>query len=155
VKGNQNKEVGSMESIIEVALPPEEVFAYATDPQRFGEWQGDVVSVSTDGDAPLPVGARFSTTRRIRGTDRTMTQEVTESSPPYSWAARGTDGPIRPTARLTVEPGPGGAGSRITFDLDFEGHGIGIALLPLVRRQAEKSAPISFRKFKELLEARG
>lgn len=144
-----------MQSTIEVARPPEEVFAYATDPKRFVEWQADVVSVSTEGDAPLSVGARFTTTRRIRGAARTMTQEVTESSPPCTWLARGTDGPIRPSARVTVEPGPGGAGSRVTFDLDFEGHGIGVALLPLVRRQAERSAPISYRKFKELLEARG
>jgi uncharacterized protein YndB with AHSA1/START domain len=144
-----------MQSTIDVARPPEEVFAYATDPKRFGEWQSDVVSVSTEGDAPLPVGARFTTTRRIRGTDRTMTQEVTESSPPYTWSARGMDGPIRPSARVTVEPGPDGAGSRVTFDLDFEGRGIGVALLPLVRRQAERGAPISYRRFKELLEARG
>jgi hypothetical protein len=56
---------------------------------------------------------------------------------------------------VTVEPGPDGAGSRVTFDLDFEGHGIGVALLPLVRRQAERGSPISYRRFKELLEARG
>ena len=143
-----------MQSTIDVARPPEEVFAYATDPARFGEWQRDVMSVNTEGDAPLTVGARFTTIRRIRGTDRAMTQEVTESTPPYTWSARGIDGPIRPSARVTVEPGPDGAGSRVTFDLDFEAHGIGVALLPLVRRQAERSAPISYRRFKELLEAR-
>jgi uncharacterized protein YndB with AHSA1/START domain len=31
-------------STIEIAYTPEEVFAVATDPQRFAEWQHDVVT---------------------------------------------------------------------------------------------------------------
>jgi len=32
-----------IESSIEIARPPEEVFAYFADPTRFAEWQRDVV----------------------------------------------------------------------------------------------------------------
>jgi len=32
-------------SRIDIARPPDEVFAYATDPSRFAEWQRDVVRV--------------------------------------------------------------------------------------------------------------
>ena len=42
--------------------------------------------------------------------------------------------------------------SRATFALAFEGHGTGVPLLPLVRLQAEKSAPISYRNLQQLLE---
>src|SRR6266511_4262283 len=59
-----------------------------------------------------------------------MTQEITELSPPRSWAVHGVDGPIRPRANVTVEPLGDGAGSRVTFALDFEGHGIGKPLVP-------------------------
>jgi uncharacterized protein YndB with AHSA1/START domain len=140
-------------SNIEIARPPDEVFSYVTDPSRFAEWQDDVVSVRIAGGGPPSVGSRFTTTRRIGGAERTMTQEITEISPPRSWAAHGVDGPIRPTASLTVEPLDGGARSRVTFALDFEGHGIGVPLVPLVRRQAQKGAPASYRNLKERLES--
>lgn len=140
-------------STIEIASPPSEVFAYATDPARFPEWQADVVDVRVDGPASPAKGSRFTTTRRISGTERTMTQEITEDEAPRRWAARGVDGPVRPTATITVEPLDGGSRSRVTFTLDFAGHGIGVALLPLVRRQAAKGAPVSYRTLKERLEA--
>jgi len=133
-------------STIDIARPPDEVFSYVTDPTRFAEWQNDVVRVHL-------AGSRFTTTRRIGPTERTMTQEITQYLPPRSWAARGVDGPIRPAATVTVEPLDGGTRSRVTFALDFAGHGIGVPLLPLVRRQAEKGAPISYRNLKRRLES--
>ena len=139
-------------SSIDIARPPDEVFAYATDPARFAEWQRDVVRVRVEGDRPPVVGSRFTTTRRVGGTERTMTQEVTERSVPRRWAARGVDGPIRPNATLTVEPLDGGARSRVTFALDFEGHGIGRPLLPVIRRQAARQAPRSYRTLRQRLE---
>jgi uncharacterized protein YndB with AHSA1/START domain len=142
-------------SSLEIARLPEEVFAYATDPARFGEWQDDVVEVRVEGGGPPRVGARFTTTRKVGGAERTMTQEVTELDAPRRWAAAGVDGPVRPSAAITVEPLGDGAGSRVTFALDFEGHGIGRPLLPMIRRQAEKQAPRSYRKLKERLEAGG
>jgi uncharacterized protein YndB with AHSA1/START domain len=137
---------------IDIARPPEEVFSYATDPLRFAEWQRDVVSAHLLAGGAPGVGARFTTTRRFARAERTLTQEITASQPPRTWAARGIDGPIRPSASVTVEPLKGGAWSRVRFELDFEGHGIGVPLLPLVRRQSAKGAPTSFRNLKERLE---
>jgi uncharacterized protein YndB with AHSA1/START domain len=135
-----------MVSTIEIACTPEEVFAVATDPRRFADWQHDVVSVRMLGEA------QFATTRRISGAERTMIQQITRNDPPHCWAARGIDGPIRTNATITVEPVNGGTRSRVTFTLEFEGHGIGIPLLPLVRQQAQKGAPNSYRNLKDLLE---
>jgi uncharacterized protein YndB with AHSA1/START domain len=142
-------------STIEIARPPEEVFAYVTDPSRFPEWQRDVVSVHLEGASAPRVGSRFATTRRITGAERITNQEITEIDAPRSWAARGVDGPIRPHATVTVEPLDGGARSRVTFALDFEGHGIGRPLVPAIRRQAQKVAPTSYRRLKERLERGG
>jgi uncharacterized protein YndB with AHSA1/START domain len=133
-------------STIEIARPPREVFAFAADPLHFAEWQRDVVSVSMLDEL------RFTTTRRISGTERTMTQQIIRNDPPRHWAARGVDGPIRPSAAITVEPIDDGAGSRVTFNLDFEGYGLGVPLVPLVRRQAQKTAPDSYQNLKKLLE---
>ena len=140
-------------SHLDIARPPDQVYAYVTDPSRFPEWQHDVVRVRIQGGRPLSVGSRFTTTRRIGPVEQTMTQEITELSPPRRWAARGVDGPIRPSADVTVEPLEGGTRSRVTIALDFGGQGIG-KLLPLevIRRMATKGAPKSYRNLKERLE---
>jgi uncharacterized protein YndB with AHSA1/START domain len=138
---------------LDIARPPDEVFAVATDPTRFAEWQSDVVRVETEQPAPLPVGARFTTIRRIGGVERAIAQQVAEAARPNRWAARSETGPIRPSATIAIEPIDGGAGSRVTFTLDYVGHGIGVALLPLVRRQTRRGAPVSYRRLKQLLES--
>ena len=81
-----------------------------------------------------------------------MAQQITAIEAPRIWAARGIDGPIRPHATITVEPLDRGAHSHVTFTLDFDGHGLGVPLLPLVRRQTQRRAATSYRNLKKRLE---
>jgi uncharacterized protein YndB with AHSA1/START domain len=134
---------------VEVDKPPDAVFRYVTDPARFAEWQYDVVRVQSEGDALPGKGARFTTTRKVGRSERMMTQEIVEVAPPSRWAARGVAGPIRPDAKVVVEPLDDGRRSRVTFELAFRGQGIGIPLLPAVRLLAAKGAPLSYRRRKE------
>jgi uncharacterized protein YndB with AHSA1/START domain len=140
---------------IEIARPPDEVFAYVTDPSRFAEWQEGVASGRIEGGGPPATGSRYTTTRRIGGAERTTTSEITEISPPRSWAVHGLDGPIRAIVNVTVEPLNENSRSRVRLELDFEGHGIGKLLVPLVaRRQARKQSPANRQNLKEQLESR-
>ena len=142
-----------IESSIEIARLPEEVFAYVIDPSRLAEWQESVVSSSTEGTGPPDVGTRASVTRRIGPLERAMTAELAELSPPRSWAVRGVDGPVRGNVRGTIEPLDDGARSRVTIELELVGHGIGKLLVPLVvRSQARKEVPTNLRNLKERLE---
>ncbi|HET6919731.1 MAG TPA: hypothetical protein VFI46_09720 [Jiangellaceae bacterium] len=50
---------------------------------------------------------------------------------------------VRPHATITSEPVDGGTRLRVTCTLDFEGHGLGIPLAPLVRGPAQRGAPTS------------
>ena len=50
--------------------------------------------------------------------------ELTHIDPPRAWGVRGTDGPIRATVDVTVEP-LNETRSRLTISVDFDGHGIG------------------------------
>jgi len=137
----------------EVDRPAEEVFAYATDPTRFAEWQQGVIdSHLADPDAALKVGARCQTTRRIGRAERASTSELTHIDPPRTWGVRGIDGPIRAVVEVTVEPlAP--ARSRLTIAVDFEGRGIGKLLVPLlVRREARKEMPANIATLKRCLE---
>jgi uncharacterized protein YndB with AHSA1/START domain len=140
---------------IEIARPPEDVFSYVTDPLHLPEWQESVVSARKLDDAPVGVGSRIVVTRRIGGREQPMTMELTELNAPSSWAGRGIDGPVRGKVRGTVEPVGEGERSRLTITLDFEGHGIGKLLVPLVvRRQARAELPKNEQRLKELLESR-
>jgi hypothetical protein len=83
-------------------------------------------------------------------------EEITEFNPSRSWVVCGVGGPVTAIAKGTVEPPADGAGSRVTIALDFEGHGIGKLLVPLViRKQARKQLPRNMQKLKEQLEQPG
>ena len=139
---------------VEIDRGPEEVFGYVTDPTRFPEWQEKVVSVRRLDSGPMKPGSRISLTRRMGKREQTMTSELTEYSPPRSYAFRVTDGPVRAIGTGLFESLDEGARTRFIFDLDFEGHGIGKLLVPLVvRRQAAKELEESHASLKRRLES--
>ena len=141
----------------EVDRPIAEVFAYATDPTRFSEWQKGVVNGHMDGTTDAAgspaVGARCLTTRRIGGADRLGTSELVHIDPPRAWRVQGADGPIRAAVDVLVEPVTDSR-SRLTISVDFAGHGIGKVLVPLViRREARKEMPGNMAALKHRMEA--
>ena len=136
----------------EIHRPAEEVFAYATDPSRFSEWQKGVVSGHMESAGAPKVGDRCHTTRRIGFSNRPDTSELVRFDPPRQWGVRGLAGPIRAIVDVTVEP-LSEASARLTIALEFEGHGIGRLLVPLVvERQAQREMPVNLAALKERLE---
>jgi hypothetical protein len=73
-------------------------------------------------------------------------------NPPSSWAVHGTDGPIRATVDIAVEPLAGTDRTSLTISLDFEGHGIGKILPLLVRPQSRKELQHNMTRLKACLE---
>jgi uncharacterized protein YndB with AHSA1/START domain len=142
----------------EVGRPAAEVFAYATDPTRFREWQKGVVDGHMEGPADATgspaVGARCLTTRRLGGASRTATSELVHIDSPRTWRVQGLDGPIRAIVDVLVEPVTE-ARSRLTISIDFTGHGVGKILVPLViRREARKEMPDNMAALKQRMEMR-
>jgi uncharacterized protein YndB with AHSA1/START domain len=138
---------------VEIDRPVEEVFAYATGPDRFSEWQKGVVDGRMDSAGVSQVGDHCLTTRRIGFANRSVTSELTSFDPPHKWSVRGVDGPIRASVDVTVEPLSETA-SRLTISVDFEGRGIGALLVPLlVRREARREMPVNVTTLKHRLES--
>jgi uncharacterized protein YndB with AHSA1/START domain len=142
----------------EIDRPAARVFACATDPSLFTQWQKGVedghMESPADGTQVPAVGAKCVTTRRIGGASRAVTSELTHIDPPLAWGVRGTDGPIRATVDVLVEPLTDSR-SRLTISVDFTGHGIGKILVPLmVRREARKEMPGNMAALKQKMEAR-
>lgn len=136
----------------EISRRPEDVFLYVTDPSHLPDWQGSVVSAKRDDTASAGAGSRVVVTRRVGPREMNMTVEISHD-PPRGWTVRGLDGPVRGNVKGTIEPLNDGNRSRVTIELDFEGHGIGKLVVPLVvRRQAQKELPKNVQKLKENLE---
>lgn len=145
--------MSAIKESVDISCRPEDVFSYVADPSHLPEWQESAVSVRPVGDAPLAVGSRVVVTRRIGRRDIPMTSEVTELDPPRSWRVDGIDGPIRGHVKGTIEPLGDGERSRLTMSLDFETHGIGKVLVPLVvRPHVRKEMPRNEQTLKRLLE---
>jgi hypothetical protein len=131
----------------DVHRPAADVYAYATDPSRFAEWQKGVVSGRMEDG-----GSRCVTVRRIGFAERASNSEVMEADAPHRWSVRGTDGPIRALVVVTVEP-ISAEKSRLTIAVDFIGHGVGRVLVPLVvDRAARKEMPGNLAALKQRLE---
>ena len=138
---------------IEIARSPEDVFAYLDQLDRHGEWQGTLVSTKVETEGPTRVGSRATDTRKVPGGQQDITYEITEHDPPRRAAFRGVNGPVRPVGTVTVEPAGDGR-SRLTLELDLQGHGIvGLVMAPLARMQARKEVPQDQERLKERLEA--
>ncbi len=139
---------------IDIDRRPEDVYAYITDPTHLPEWQDSAVAAVPMGELPVHVGSQVVVTRRIGKRSIPTKMEYTELDPPRSWHLHGVEGPVRPDVRGTIEPLDGGARSRVTLAVDFEGHGMGRALVPvLVKPKVRKEMPRSEEKLKHLLEA--
>lgn len=137
---------------IEINRSPGDVFAYVDDLGRHGEWQDGIVSTEVETDGPTRIGTRATDKRRMPGGTRDITYEITAHDPPGKSSFRGINGPIRPLGTITVEPLDGGTRSKLTLELDLNGHGLGVLFAPLARAGARKDIPKSHQRLKEILE---
>ncbi|WP_217215128.1 SRPBCC family protein [Streptomyces sp. AC550_RSS872] len=138
---------------IDVDRPPGEVYAYITEPSHLPEWQLSAVSAEPLDEGPIHTGSRVRVTRRIGSREVPMTVQFDELDPPRSWDLHGVDGPVRPRTHGEIEPLDDGRRSRVTIDIDFEGHGLGKVLVPLVvRPQVRKELPRDEQLLKDRLE---
>jgi Polyketide cyclase / dehydrase and lipid transport len=139
---------------IEISRRPEDVFAYLDDLGRHHEWDDQIVSTRVETEGPTRVGSRATDTRKVPMGKQDSTYETTEHDPPRRAAFRGVNGPVRPVGSVTVEPIDDGARSRMTLELDLQGHGLfGKLLAPLASRDARKRVPGQQEKLKERLES--
>jgi uncharacterized protein YndB with AHSA1/START domain len=144
--------MASIVASTEISRNSDDVFAYVTDPTRLPEWQESVVKAESS-QTPARVGTRARVTRRVGRRELTQSAELAELTPPTRWVVRGLDGPVRGNVTGRIEPLDDGARSRVTIELELEGHGMGKLLLPLfVRRKAEEEMPRNMQRLREQLE---
>jgi uncharacterized membrane protein len=137
---------------IEIGRPPDDVFAYLDDLERHGEWQEAIEDAHVETEGPTRVGTIVRERRRVPGRVQEFRYRVTEHDPPGRFAFAGIDGPVRVIGSVNLAA-VGDDRTRLSLELDFEGHGFGRLLVPLARRDARKTVPRDQQRLKERLES--
>ena len=131
-----------VESSIEIARPPEEIYAAIADLERAPEWQPSLVRVDVE---------RGTEVRKIAGHEREATFEVTRIVPPRLFEIVSHSGPVRAWATFELEPVE--AGTRVRFTLVLELSGALRFAGRMVRGRAEHEARENLQRLKQLVEA--
>jgi carbon monoxide dehydrogenase subunit G len=137
---------------IEIARPPEDVYAYLADPRNLADWQEEVAEVRGATGEPLPAGAAFTEVRTFLGKRIESEIEVIGSDPGREYSLRSRTGPVRFSVRHLLEPAGAGTRLRLVGEAD-PGKLFGVAG-PLLRRAAERRTKADFRRLKAVLETR-
>jgi uncharacterized membrane protein len=138
---------------IEINRPPTEVFAYLDDLERHGEWQTSIIEAHRETEGPTRVGTQAREKRKVPGRTMEILYEITAHDPPNRSSFRTLNGPIRPVGTVTVESIGDGSRSRVTIELELQGHGLGKLIAPLANRDAKRTVPEDQERLKARLES--
>jgi carbon monoxide dehydrogenase subunit G len=131
-----------IEERIEIARPPEDVYALVSDVERGPEWQPSLVRVDVE---------RGIEVRRVAGQEREASFDVTRNEAARLFEVVSRGGPVR--ARATFELTTAGAGTRVDLSLVLELSGPLRFAGGMVRGRAEREARENLERLKQLLEA--
>jgi uncharacterized membrane protein len=133
---------------IEVARPPEEVYAYLADPANLPEWQGAVDEVEWQGGQAAP-GDRFRETRTFIGRRAVSDVAVTAAEPGLEFSIAASVGPVEIGARHLLEAA-GESGTLVRVEV--EARRVPRLVAPVAGRAARKQAAEDLARLKATLE---
>ena len=112
--------------------PPDEVYAYVADLDRWLEWRTDVAGGEKLTEGPLRVGSRLRGVAKVFGREVSMDVEVTALEAGAALGYRPVSGPLRTNNLYRFEEQDGGTLVILTDDLGL--NGVFRVLLPLMPR---------------------
>ena len=133
----------------EAAAEPAKVWELAADLPRYAEWL--TMHDAFTGDVPpVSEGATFKQRVKLMGMPAEVAWRVTVVEAPGRLEMAG-DGPMGVKAhnRFLIEPS--GSGSKVTFEMEFNGPALAGPMAGMVEKQAGAAAQQSLEKFTALL----
>jgi carbon monoxide dehydrogenase subunit G len=134
---------------VEIRRPPEEVFAFVTDPAAYPSWQPSLVSVEPHRPGPLRLGSEATEVRRFLGRELQTTWTCVEHEPFSRSAIESEDGPVPFRGIFQLEPSR--AGTRFTWTVELSGPAARLAG-PLAGRATRRELEANSARLKRLLE---
>ena len=135
------------EQTIEIARPPEDVFAFLADLDNLPLWQPSVASV----EGELEEGGSFTEVREFLGKRVRSRLEVVAFDPPHELTLRVVEGPVPLTVRHVLDAAADG--TSLTLSGVGEPGGLFRLAAPLAERAAKRQAGEDLRRLKRLLES--
>jgi uncharacterized protein YndB with AHSA1/START domain len=148
--------MSAVRASIEIAAPPEEVWAVVMDPDRLGEWVTIHRGVKRVSDNPLRADSTMEQRLCLRGVSFNVTWKVKEFDPPHLAVMQGR-GPARSQAFIRDELVAIDGGTRFDYVNEFRppmGPLGSAAGRVLVDGLSEREAKASLQKLRALLEPR-
>jgi len=139
------------EQSVWIDRPVEEVFEFATNPEKEPLWNTGMVESEIVSEGPMGVGTRVRSVNRALGRNTESTWEVTEYEINRKKAVKSTSGPMPFRAASVFESVEGG--TNLTFSMQAEAGGISKVIAPIIVRMLKGQTEKSFANLKELLEA--
>lgn len=138
---------------ITIKRPPEEVFAWMSDPENVALYSSNVQKFEQiEGDG-LEVGARHACVVRVAGRTLEFTDEVTAVDAGKRFVSRSDDGPIPYSLDISVEPAP--EGSTVVWHQETDSYGgvFGKLADPIVTKMYTRDVRSNLENAKVLLES--
>jgi uncharacterized protein YndB with AHSA1/START domain len=104
---------------IEIECPPEEVFAFVSEPSLYPRWQPSLVRVEPHTGGPLRLGSEATEVRRFLGRELETTWTCVEYQPCQRSAIESADGLVPFRGTFTLEPCVDG--TRFTWTVELFG----------------------------------
>jgi uncharacterized protein YndB with AHSA1/START domain len=139
---------------IDIARPPEEVAAYAVDPDHAPTWYVNIERVEWETSPPLAVGSRVAFVARFLGRRLAYTYEIAELDAGRRLVMRTADGPFPMETTYTFDPTPGGA-TRMTLRNRGEPSGFAGVAAPMMAAAMRRANRKDLMRLKQLLESGG
>lgn len=123
--------------VVEVARPPEVVFAYLAEFENLTDWDPATVRVKSRSSGPLAVGTAYEVVSAFRGREVDIRYVVTEYDPPRRVVLRGESDSVGALDEMTFESTD--AGTRVTYVARFRfNNALARLIAPLALRRAFK-----------------
>ena len=106
---------------IVIARPPEVVFDYLADVERFPQWQPAIERAERVTPGPLEPGSRVRLVVRAPTGPTELLGVVDALERPSLLGVRSQGGPVEVTARCTIVPEGAGSRLRLTASIDLKG----------------------------------
>ena len=122
---------------ITVDTPPAAVYAYLKDFESSEQWDpGTVETKRVEGDGE--VGTKYHNRSVFRGNETELTYVTMELEQDRLVVMRGDNKTVTAIDRMSIRPGPGGAGTELTYEADFTFKGLARLAAPFLRGQLTK-----------------
>lgn len=142
--------MAEVETSVEVAASPEQVWAVVTDPARLAEWQQPHLGFVGEAPSALAAGTAFGQRVKVMGMPNEIAWTVAAADAPSSLQLAGT-GPMNIAVGNTYTLTPSGSGTTVTLAYSFAG-AVLAAVEGQLTRAAKSEQEASLAQLKALVE---